>query len=275
MTTFQKVFKYLGIAFAIIIVIGSFTAIIGAFGVFGRIITGDSQIESAVSDEIKTYIMESKIVDLECEINAADFTIKQGDSFYVESNLKRLVVEEKDGVLRIKDKKQARVDYTNAFLTLYVPVDTEFNTVNITTGAVKLTADNINSDRLSLELGAGEVYITNLVAKLNADILGGAGQITVTGGALNNLDVEMGVGQLNLSSVLTGECEFDLGVGETNISVIGKKENYRLELEKGVGTITVDGKSISGFDANSGSYNETGNSIEINGGIGSINLSFE
>ena len=275
MTTTKKVFMYLGIAFAIIIVIGSITAIIGAFGVFGRIITGDFKNESAVSENTNTYALESEINLLECEINAADFVIKQGDSFYVESNLKRLVVEEKDGILRIKDKKQSNADYTNACLTLHIPVDASFDRVNITTGAGRLTVDCLNTDRLRLELGAGEVNITNLVSKNSAEIYGGAGQITISGGALNNLDMEMGAGQLNLSSALTGECEFDFGVGETNISVIGEKESYSLDIEKGIGTITVDGKSISGFEVDSGDDSETGNSIEINGGIGSINLKFE
>ena len=50
-----------------------------------------------------------------------------------------------------------------------------------------------------------------------------------SGGALHNLDLDMGVGQLNLTSTLTGESDFDLGVGESNITIIGNRDDYKLD----------------------------------------------
>ena len=88
---------------------------------------------------------------------------------------------------------------------------------------------------------------------------------------LHNLDFDMGVGQLNLTSVLTGESDFDLGVGESNITVIGNKDDYKLDIEKGIGNITVDGEGVSNIKGQ-GNGN---NSIEVNGGIGAINLKFK
>ena len=265
MTTFQKAVKYLAMAFAIFLTVSIIGGILSMFGLFGGFFGGD-----AVTDDIKTYTVSSDIKSLEVKINAADFTIKQGDSFSVESNLKYLTVEDKNGVLTIRDTKKFIRTYTGAVLTLYIPADTVFDKANITTGAGRLTVDNLSADTMNFELGAGEVAIDTLVAASDIDINGGAGKITISGGALHNLDLDMGAGQLNLTSALTGESDFDLGVGESNITVIGNKNDYKLDIEKGLGNITVDGTSVSNIKGQGNGNND----IEISGGIGAINLKF-
>lgn len=265
MTTFQKAVKYLAMAFAIFLTVSIIGGILSMFGLFGGFFGGD-----AVTDDIKTYTVSSDIKSLEVKINAADFTIKQGDSFSVESNLKYLTVEDKNGVLTIRDTKKFIRTYTGAVLTLYIPADTVFDKANITTGAGRLTVDNLSADTMNFELGAGEVAIDTLVAASDIDINGGAGKITISGGALHNLDLDMGAGQLNLTSALTGESDFDLGIGESNITVIGNKNDYKLDIERGLGNITVDGTSVSNIKGQGNGNND----IEISGGIGAINLKF-
>lgn len=235
-------------------------------GLFGGFFSGD-----AVTEDIKTYSVSSEIQSLEVTINAADFTIKQGESFSVESNLKHLTVEDKNGVLTVKETKKFIGTYTGAELTLYIPADTVFEKANIITGAGRLTVDRLSASTMNFVLGAGEVTIDTLVAASDIDIDGGAGKITISGGALHNLDLDMGVGQLNLTSALTGESDFDLGVGESNITIIGNKDDYKLDIEKGLGNITVDGTSVSNIKG----QGNGSNSIEVNGGIGAINLKFQ
>ena len=79
-----------------------------------------------------------------------------------------------------KNKLFGGGSYENAVLTIYVPVGTVFENVNITTGAGRLTVDNLSAETIDFELGAGEVSIGSLVATKSADIEGGAGRITVS-----------------------------------------------------------------------------------------------
>lgn len=266
MTTLQKVIKYLAMAFAIFLAVSIIGGILGAVGLFGGFFGGDS-----VAEDMKTYAISSDIQSLDVTINAADFKIVQGDHFSVESNLKHLTVEDKNGVLTVKETKKFGTTYQGAVLTLYVPADTVFDKATITTGAGRLTADCLSADTVNLELGAGEVTIDTLIATTAIDMEGGAGKITVSGGALHNLDLEMGVGQLNLTSVLTGDSDFELGVGESNITVIGSKDDYKLDVEKGIGNITVDGASVSNLNGQGNGSNR----IEVHGGIGAIHLNFK
>ncbi len=266
MTTFQKVIKYLAIAFAIFLTVSIIGGLLSVFGLFGGFFGGD-----AVTEDIQTYAVSSDIRGLEVNIGAADFTIKQGDKFLVESNLKYLTVEDKNGVLSVKETKKFGSTYTGAVLTLYIPTDTMFEKISMKTGAGKLTVEYLSADTMNFDLGAGEVAIESLIAVSGVDIDGGAGKITIAAGTLHNLDLDMGVGELHLTSALTGDCTFDLGVGESNITVIGDRENYKLRIEKGIGSITVDGVGVSGLKEQGSSDN----SIDISGGIGAINLKFK
>lgn len=265
MTTLQKVIKYLAIAFAIFLTVSIVGGVLSAVGLFGGLFSSD-----AVLEDVKIYSVASEIHNLNIEINAADLFVKEGEAFAVESNLKHLKVEEKGGRLTVEETKRFGGTYNGAVLTVYIPAGTVLESVNLTTGAGRLTIDSLSSGTLDFELGAGEVSIASLIATKSVDIEGGAGRITIADGALKDLELEMGVGQLNLTSALTGNCKLDLGVGESNLTLIGNKDDYRLDLEKGIGNITVDGTSVTDY---SSSGNGT-NAVEINGGIGAINVKF-
>ena len=266
MTTLQKVIKYLAIAFAIFLTVTIIGGILSAVGLFGGLFAWDTATE-----DMKTYTVESEIHNLKILINAADLYIKEADDFSVESNLKYLKVEEKGDALIIEETKKFGGTYSDAVLTIYVPAGVVFDNTDLTTGAGRLTIEHLSSGTLNFVLGAGDVSINSLVATTSADIQGGAGRITIAGGALKDLDLEMGVGQLNLTSALTGDCELDAGVGELNITLIGIQDDYTIEIEKGIGSITVDGQSAS----NNESFGNGMSEVEIHGGIGAINVNFK
>ena len=223
-----------------------------------------------VLDEAKTYEITSEIHSLDIRISAADFKIQHGDEISVESNLKYLSVSEKDGVLTIVDEEKNYND-SDAMLTLYVPNDMVFDEVDITTGAAKMTVGTLSANSLKLKLGAGDVQIESLNASSDADIEGGVGQITIASGTLNDLTLKMGMGELNLSAAVLGESDLKFGVGESNVTLIGSKDDYKVDIEKGLGSITVDGKTVTDY----GSSGNGQNHIEIEGGVGTINLKFQ
>lgn len=272
MTIAQKVIKYWAIALAVLLTVMIVGLIIKAV-----VFIGGSFTEEDVIGELQNYYTSSDVQRLDIEINAADVYVKEGETLLVESNLKNLKVEEKNGCLTIKDSTKVRRQlfdsntFKEAVFTLYVPEGTVFDEINLTTGAVRLTVDVLSAKTIDLKLGAGDVSIGSLFASKSADIEGGAGRITVSGGSLNGLDLEMGVGELNLTSALSGECKLELGIGASNITLIGNSEDYELEVEKGIGSIYVDGKAVTDFGSSGNGTAE----VKISGGIGEINVRFE
>ncbi len=233
--------------------------------------------QDLVLDEAKTYEVTSEIHSLDIRINAADFKIERGEAFSVVSNLKNLEVNEKDGRLTVIDSTKTKVQlihdttYEDAMLTVYVPDGAVFEAVRLETGAGRFAIDTLSAKTLDFKFGAGDVSIGTLVATKSAEIEGGAGSVTVSDGALNDLELEMGVGELDLTSAFSGNCKLEMGVGNSNITLIGNLEDYDLEIEKGLGAISVDGRDVSDFHI---SGNGTAN-VEISGGVGSINVNFD
>lgn len=226
--------------------------------------------KSATLGAPKDYPVQGDIQSLAVEIGSADFLIEQAEGFAVESNLKNLSVSEKNGVLTIRQGKQVGVAYTDAMLTLYVPAGTVFESVRINTGAGRLAAEELAAERVDLLLGAGEVRIGRLEASREADIEGGAGAVVISDGSLRDLDLEMGVGELNLTAALVGDCDLSFGVGESNLTLLGNRDDYRVEMEKGIGGITVDGETF----ASDRVLGSGPNRVEIQGGVGAIHLRF-
>ena len=70
---------------------------------------------------------------------------------------------------------------------------------------------------------------------------------------------------------MTGECQLELGIGESNITLIGSREVYELDIEKGIGEIRVDGKVVSDYGSSGNGTAE----VKIQGGIGAIYVEFK
>lgn len=265
MTTVQKIIKYLAIAFAVFLVV----TIIG--GIIGVAATLTNLFGGGVQGEMKSHPITAQVQSLDVDVGAADLEIRTGEQFSLESNHKYLRVQQKDGTLRISEERHLW-GFTSggAKIILTVPQGFTFQSAKITTGAGRLTADTLTANRLDLELGAGAVEIGSLTATERAQIEGGAGKVSVKGGALASLELDMGVGALELTSRLTGRCQLDYGVGETRLTLLGSQDDYTIELDKGVGEATLDGRKIEG-----GVHGAGENKIDIDGGVGAIHIGFQ
>ena len=78
------------------------------------------------------------------------------------------------------------------------------------------------------------------------------------------------MGDFVFNGKLTGKNEIDSGVGAIDIDLMDNKGNYKINVSKGLGNVTLDGQKLE-MDRVYG----TGNSkLDIDGGIGSIDIDF-
>ena len=268
MTTFQKVIKYLALAFAIFLIVT----------IFGGILTGltgisylTSNKDTEIVGKMQSFALSGEISSLSVDLSGAEFTIQTADKFEVESNHKYISVKEDNGKLRIKEtKKNFATSPKGIKVILSIPENFVFDDVMIDTGAGKMKIDALACDVLELSLGAGKADIKNLTANSQSKIDGGAGELNIDGGKLCNLSLDMGVGKLTLKSRIEGESELDYGVGETDLILLGSKNDYRIELDKGIGQSTFEGESMIDDSV----YGTGENFIEIDGGVGEIKIEF-
>ena len=267
MTTFQKIIKYLAMAFAIFLSISIITGICSALLTVTYFFSGNA------SDEMThEYDITNTITSLSVNISAAELEIKTGDKFNVETNHKYLKCEEKDDVLKISETRKLFASYPKGMkVILTIPEEIVFDYVDISTGAGSVTIDKLSSNILDIDIGAGELNAQRLDALYKSEIDGGAGSITINGGRLNNADIDVGVGELNLCSELLGKSSIDYGIGETNIELLGTDDDYKIELDKGIGEAMLDGRQMSDDSV----YGAGKNHIEIDGGVGELNITFK
>ena len=270
MTSLQKAIKYLAVAFAIFLIVT----------IIGGIITGISSIsflpskadKTEVVGEMKVYSIESEISSLSVDLSGAELKIKTADKFSVESNHKYISVNSHNGKLTISETKKPLVTSANdVTVILNVPENFVFHKATIDAGAGKVSVDALSCDDLKLSLGAGKADVKNLIANSEAHIDGGAGELNIDGGKLCNLNLEMGVGKLTLKRRIEGDSDLDIGVGETDLILIGSETDYKIEIDKGVGSAKLKGKEITDDSV----YGSGENKIEIDGGVGALNIKFE
>jgi len=281
MTSAQKVIKYISIAFAIFLIVTIISAILGGFFAIAGVIGLKKDIKELKDNkddkEISTIanIENIDIKSLDVELAYTSLSIKSGEEFKIDTNNDNVIYKQDNGNLKIKDESKSKrwfwATTNNYELILYIPENYEFDKVKITTGAGELYIENLNVDTLDFALGAGKMKIDNLNVADECNIEGGAGELNILSGTINDLDLDMGVGETNITASLIGNNEINAGVGSLNIKLLNNKENYKIKVDKGMGNVEIDGQNYtSGQTVGDGD-----NKVDIDGGIGNIKVDFQ
>ncbi|MGN0447581.1 MAG: DUF4097 family beta strand repeat-containing protein [Acutalibacteraceae bacterium] len=269
MTAFQKVIKYVAIAFALCLIVSIFSGIITGISSISSLFISDGNAKPV--GETKVYEIDGEVNSLSIDLAGTQLKIQTADKFFVESNHKYISVKNEGGKLRITEAKELfNFASNNITVILNIPQNFTFDNAEIDTGAGTVKIDSLSADVLDLTLGAGKADIKNLTANSRAEIEGGAGELNIDGGKLNNLDLEMGVGSLKLKSRIEGKSQLDYGVGETKLTLIGSREDYQIELDKGLGEAKLSGEEMKDDSV----YGSGENHIDIDGGVGSLKIDF-
>lgn len=268
MTTAQKVIKYLAIGFAISLIVSIFSSIMFGFSIVSDVFTHTKH--SNILENLKDLNISGEDVSiLDIDIKYSNLIIKKGDELKAETNNKYINYEQNGNKIVITEKRHSWFTRRNkSDLIIYVPDNFGFDGVSIDAGAGKIEIDSIKTKILDFDFGAGKATINNLVVEEYAKIDGGAGEISILHSNINDLDLDVGVGKFTLNSKLTGTNKIDAGVGELNINLIGNIDDYKLSVEKGIGSAKFNGENIKGEKV----YGNGKNTIDIDGGIGSINI---
>lgn len=274
MTTAQKVIKYIATAFAVFLIITIISAILsGGYALlnsFGLIHTNNN----IVTEDLKVISNEVKeISTLKLDLSFTNLEIKTGDNFKVETNNSKITFTNNNGSVKIKEENHNWLTNNRvSYLIIYLPEDMiSLDETKIETGAGNINIERLNTQSLYLELGAGDVKIENLTVTEEAKIDGGVGRTELKFCKINNLKANLGMGEFVFNGILTGKSEIDSGVEAINIDLIDNKKNYKIDVSKGLGNVTLDGQKLEMDRV----YGTGENYLDIDGGIGEIKINFK
>lgn len=267
MTQAQKVIKYCALAFAIFLIVAIIGGIVGcvsfAYNVFG---------DGSVSDSELSNHRITDFENLTIEMGAADVEIISGEKFSLKSNHDKLKVKESDGRLILSDDNSSWNFGAEKYrVVLTIPKNTTLESTTINSGAGKLVVKDFNTKKLDLSVGAGVAELNKVKVTQKTEFEGGAGEINVTDSFFASPQLEIGVGECNFTAEISGNGSVDCGVGEANLSLITADDNdYTVNVSKGIGDVTVNGKSVSDDEKVGNGKNK----LDVDCGVGEVDIRF-
>lgn len=268
----QKVIKWFALALAALLIVTIFSGIIGGLSFVGMMVWGDEISWNGNSEWVNTEFSGKEMTRLDVSVKATAVrirTAKEGESVRIETNNEYITSWVDGSTLNVVEKSYGFFGWGGTGdLVIYVREDTAFDSVEIEIGAGTLDVERLEARDLKLNLGAGKTAIDELVATRRAEIDGGAGVVEIRGGELHDLDLDLGAGKAELRARVVGNGRVTAGVGKTELTLIGREEDYRLRIDKGIGSVTLDGRSLSdGESVGSGTT-----LIEIDSGVGAVEM---
>lgn len=269
MTTTQKIIKYLAVAFALYLVISIFSIIF----VLSREIISSINNDKKESELLEEYTTISNNVNniesFKIDISNDDIEIKEGEKFEVKTNDPNVKFYHENSKVKIKSDKTLSWHLSNSSrgtIIIYLPNEFNISELDLNLGAGKIDIDKIFVETLLMDLGAGTMTAKEINVYEKATINGGAGNINIYSGTINNLNLKLGAGNASIQSDLTGSNTLTTGVGKLNLGLSRSKDNYKFDISKGLGNII-----LNDFDVSEDILIGDGETkIKISGAVGNI-----
>ena len=269
MTTTQKIIKYLAIAFALFLVISIFSIIFGLSREIISSINNDKK-DSKLLEEYTTISNNvNNIESFKIDISNDNIEIKEGEKFEVKTNDPDVKFYHENSKVKIKTDKTFSWHLSNSSrgtIIIYLPNEFNITELELNLGAGKIDIDKIFVETLLMDLGAGTMTAKEINVYEKATINGGAGNINIYSGTINNLNLKLDAGNASIQSDLTGSNTLTTGVGKLNLGLSRSKDNYKFDISKGLGNII-----LNDFDVSEDILIGDGEAkIKISGAIGNI-----
>lgn len=248
MTTTQKIIKYLAIAFALFLVISIFSIIFGLSREIISSINSDKK-DSKLLEEYTTISNNvNNIESFKIDISNDNIEIKEGEKFEVKTNDPDVKFYHENSKVKIKTDKTFSWHLSNSSrgtIIIYLPNEFNITELDLNLGAGKIDIDKIFVETLLMDLGAGTMTAKEINVYEKATINGGAGNINIYSGTINNLNLKLDAGNASIESDLTGSNTLTTGVGKLNLGLSRSKDNYKFDISKGLGNIILNDFEVS------------------------------
>lgn len=231
--------------------------------------------------DVSKYCPGTGIQNLDIEVGGCvlETKVSADDKFYIEvTKAYKFQGYVDDDTLYIKASNGAKTwnKMGSCTITLYVPRDFMFGTVDVELGAGVLEFSDLRAgDCISFEVGAGQIMVDNIRSdELELEI--GAGEIKLKNMEVyEELSVEVGMGNFEANGVIMGDADIQCSMGNVNLELAGSEQNYNYNIECAMGNIDLGNRSYSGLAKEMSINNNAGVTIELQCAMGNISVTFD
>lgn len=279
MSEAQKVIKYIAIAFGVFLSVniigGIITALFFGFSIFGIAMNEKENEVIQTNQKIVFSQNYEGIENIKVKIGYSKLVLKEGTELKVEAknNEGEFTAKKSGNTLIVQDEENWYLwnDDVNSEITITIPQNTYFEKIKIEAGSGEVDISDIDTNTFDLQVGAGNVKISNIVVEEKAEIDGGAGKVVIDNSILNNLDLDVGVGEFKMQNTsLLENNDIDAGVGKLEINLKGNPKEYKVITKRGIGSFTIENEEVEDNKI----YGDGDNKIKLNAGIGKVSIDF-
>lgn len=236
--------------------------------VLGTILRGHDKTESILSQGGEVVSGQSKVgykdinkelapfENIDVEVDMMEVQIMQGDEYKVEIHYlasDEVSYEVKNNTLTCTEHNNREIKNRKNNMTIYVPHSKALNKVNISSGMGDSILENINTESIITKSGMGDFHAAEITCK--------------------QVDVELGMGDAKITGTIPGDINIDNGMGDVALQLAGKREDYNYDIDRGMGSIEIDGEKNSGMGEVKEEHNAS-HTVVISNGMGDTEIEF-
>lgn len=219
--------------------------------------------------------------NIDLDIDVGNVTIQTGDDFHVRANnvdKRRLTIKDSAGTLEIdyeyKKSREWPQERDQSFI-ITIPQQKNLQYMYISGGVGETAINGINAQTFALEGGVGSVEINNSTFSV-VEIEGGVCDVLGRNITVSEYtDIQSGVGNVDLEGALSS-MDITGGVGNVFVKLRNTTpQEYSYNIQSGMGVVKFDGKTVSTNSNGSGINSNAKYNIDIEGGVGNIEVSFD
>lgn len=235
------------------------------------------------SGTVESYVLADSsfgITQLQVQVGGCSMEIQKSedDCFRVEADgMRKFQGYVEDDTLVICGTSKAGSDdqgNLGGSICLYVPAGYSFDNVTLDLGAGSLSVEELQTEKLEANVGAGKMAFV----KLNADqatLDCGAGQMTVEELNSRVTEVSVGMGSVRLTGDVTERLTGDCSMGELKLTLAGEQNDFNYDLSCGMGALKVGSDSYNGMAQEKQINNQAAKDMELDCAMGSVKVEFE
>lgn len=133
---------------------------------------------------------------------------------------------------------------------------------------------NYNPEQIALDLGAGQVTLSDLEVE-NLSLSVGAGQIICKNVRSRNADIDVAIGECQFQGEVKEDMEINCATGQVVARLTGREEDYNYELSCALGSIRIGKINLSGFGGSKSMDNDSDRNMTIDCSTGNVEVDFE
>lgn len=227
--------------------------------------------------------LKENIREIDMELGAGEIIFKQSpdENIYIEEEGKWNFTTKVEGEkLILSASGEVFLDFfadgeelSTGKAVVYLPRKT-YDSVDIELGAGVVTMGEIAADTVSVMVGAGEMKMESIVAE-EFDIEVAAGSCDIEHMAVKELDADIAMGEFDGKGLVEQELEAQVGMGEITLGLEGKEEDYDYSVDCGAGEVHIGSRSYEGIAGEDKRDNPGNKRINVDCGMGSVEIKFE